>query len=211
VPLGSRVALGDPGPMAVPVDFWLDLASSYSYLAAARIEAAAASAAVPLRWRPFALGPIFAANGWTTSPFNLQPHKGRYMWRDLERLTGELGLPFKRPSVFPRHSVLALRVALVGVDRGFGPAFIRAALAANFAEDRDIGAATVVDELCAELGLDGPSLRAECESPAYRPRLRAATAAAAACGIFGAPSFTVGEELFWGNDRLEQALAWARR
>lgn len=197
--------------MAVPVDFWLDLASSYSYLAASRIEAAAAAVEVPVRWRPFALGPIFAANGWTTSPFNLQPQKGRYMWRDLERLAGELGLPFKRPSVFPRHSILALRVALVGVGRGFGPGFMRAVLTANFAQDREIGEPAVLDEVCAELGLDGPALRAESESPVYRPQLRAATAAAEAAGIFGAPSFTVGEELFWGNDRLEQALAWARR
>ena len=197
--------------MAAIVDFWLDLASSYSYLAAARAEPLAAAAGVTLRWRPFTLGPIFAANGWTTSPFNLQPQKGRYMWRDLERQCAELGLPFRRPPQFPQNSVLALRVALVALERGVGPAFMRAVLRANFGEDRDLAAPAVIDELCAALGQDGPALRAEAESPPWRPRLRAATEEAAARGIFGAPSFIVGDELFWGNDRLEAALAWARR
>ncbi|HET7505981.1 MAG TPA: DsbA family protein, partial [Kofleriaceae bacterium] len=95
------------------------------------------------------------------------------------------------------------------VERGWGPRFIRAALAANFAADRDIASPDVIDEILADLGLDGPALRAEAESPAHRPALRAATERAAALGIFGAPTFVVGDELFWGNDRLERALAWA--
>jgi 2-hydroxychromene-2-carboxylate isomerase len=193
------------------IDFWLELASTYTYLAAARIGPAAAAAAVDVRWRPFSLGPIFAASGWATSPFNLQPAKGRYMWRDLERQCDALGLPFRRPSEFPRNSVLALRVALVGVERGFAPAFCQAVLRANFGEDRDIAAPAVLDEICGALGLDGPALRAEAESPAHKPRLRAAIGEAQVRGVFGAPSFIVGDELFWGNDRLEQALAWAQR
>jgi 2-hydroxychromene-2-carboxylate isomerase len=193
------------------VDFWLELASTYTYLSVFRAEPLAAARGVQLRWRPFSLGPIFAANGWDTSPFNLQPNKGRYMWRDVERLAGELGLPFRKPSLFPRNTVLALRVALVGVERGWGPAFIRAAMRANFAEDRDVAVPTVVDELLAELGLDGPAIRAEAESPAWRPRLRAETEEAGRLDIFGAPTFMVGREMFWGNDRLEQALSWAVR
>jgi 2-hydroxychromene-2-carboxylate isomerase len=191
------------------VDFWLDLASTYTYLAAARIEGLTAASGVAVRWRPFTLGPIFAARGWTTSPFNLQPDKGRYMWRDLERSTAALGLPLRRPSVFPRNSVPSMRVALLGCEREWGPAFARAVLRANFGEDRDIADAAVLDALLGELGLDGPAVRAEADSPAWRPRLRAETEQAASLGIFGAPTFMVGDEMFWGNDRLEQALAWA--
>jgi 2-hydroxychromene-2-carboxylate isomerase len=174
-----------------------------------RIEPLAAAAGVEVRWRPFTLGPIFAAVGWETSPFEIYPDKGHYMWRDVEREAAAIGVALCRPSAFPRNSVLAARVALVGVERGWGPRFIRAAFAANFADDRDIAAPEVVDELLGGLGLDGPALRAEAEGP-YRPALRAATERAVQLRIFGAPTFLVGDEMFWGNDRLERALAWAR-
>src|SRR4030095_6040636 len=85
----------------------------YSYPAALRVEARCHAAAVPLQWRPFLLCPIFAAQGWNDSPFNIYPIKGRYMWRDLERLCGEYGLPLRRPSVFPRNGLLAARIACV--------------------------------------------------------------------------------------------------
>jgi 2-hydroxychromene-2-carboxylate isomerase len=192
------------------LELWCELASTYTYLTVMRVEEAASAAGVELRWQPFTLGPIFAASGWSNSPFEIYPAKGRYMWRDVEREAAALGLAWKRPSQFPRNSVPASRVALLGVERGWGPAFIRAALTANFAHDRDIAHAEVLDSVLGELGLDGPAVRAEAESPAFRPKLRAATEQAMARGIFGAPTFAVGDELFWGNDRLERALAWAR-
>jgi len=195
--------------MAV-LEFWCEIASTYTYLAAMRIEAVAAAAGVEVRWQPFSLGPIFAAVGWSNSPFEIYPAKGRYMWRDVAREADALGIAMRRPSVFPRNSILASRVALVGVARGWGPRFIRAALAANFADDRDIASPDVIDDLLAGLGLDGPALRAEAEGPEHRPALRAATERAVAHHIFGAPTFMVGDEMFWGNDRLERALAWAR-
>jgi 2-hydroxychromene-2-carboxylate isomerase len=191
------------------LDFWCELGSPYSYLAATRIDELAGAAGVEVRWRPFALGPIFAAVGWSTSPFVVYPDKGRYLWRDVEREAQALGVVMQRPSQFPRNSVLAARVALLGVQRGWGPAFVRAALAANFADDRDIASPEVIDDLLAGLGLPGGALRAEAEGP-YRPALRAATEHAVALRIFGAPTFMVGDEMFWGNDRLERALAWAR-
>ena len=190
------------------IEMWCELASPYTYLAAMRIDELAAAAGVEVAWRPFSLGPIFAAVGWSTSPFEIYPAKGRYMWRDVEREAAALGLPMRRPSAFPRNTVAAARVALLGVERGWGPQFIRAALAANFADDRDLAVPGTIDELLTELGLD-PALRGEAESPTYRPLLRAATERAAALGIFGAPMFVVGSELFWGNDRLERALAYA--
>src|SRR5512147_3041977 len=103
-----------------------------------RIERAAAEREVYLEWRPFLLGPIFAAQGWRDSPFNIYPAKGRYMWRDLERICARLDLPLRRPSVFPRNGLLAARVALLGAGESWGPAFVRATYHANFAEDLDI-------------------------------------------------------------------------
>jgi 2-hydroxychromene-2-carboxylate isomerase len=192
------------------IDFWYELASPYSYLAAARIDALAAAAGVTVAWRPFLLGPIFAARGWSTSPFVLYPDKGRYMWRDVEREAAHQGVPFRRPSIFPVHSVLAARVALLGVREGFVAPFSRAAFAACFADDRDLARDDVIDDVLAGIGLDGPAVRARAIAPAHKARLRAETERAAALGIFGAPTFVVGGELYWGNDRLERALAAAR-
>ena len=86
------------------MDFWYEFASTYSYLAAMRAEPMALSAGVRLRWRPFLLGPIFAAQGWNNSPFNIYPAKGRYMWRDMERICAARGLAFRRPDPFPQNT-----------------------------------------------------------------------------------------------------------
>ncbi len=117
-----------------PLDFYLEFASTYSYPAAMRIGALADAAGVAVRWRPFLLGPIFKAQGWDNSPFNIYPAKGRYMWRDLERVCGRLGLPFRRPDPFPQPSLLAARIAHAGLDAGWGEAFCRAVYAAEFGE-----------------------------------------------------------------------------
>ena len=98
------------------LEFWYEFASTYSYLSAMRIEALATAAGVAVEWKPFLLGPIFKAQGWDTSPFNLYPAKGRYMMRDLERLTAERGLRFARP-LFHR-TLVAARRPLVGGDEG---------------------------------------------------------------------------------------------
>src|SRR5512134_2148746 len=111
--------------MPALVHFWFEFASTYSYVAASRIEAAAQEAGVPLRYEPFLLGPIFGAQGWNDSPFNLYPVKGRYMWRDLERICSDLGIPMRRPSRFPRKGLLAARVACHAQDQPWVPEFVR--------------------------------------------------------------------------------------
>ena len=93
-------------------EFWYEFASTYSYPAALRVAALAEERGVSVAWRPFLLGPIFAAQGWRDSPFNIYPAKGRYMWRDLERTCDAMGVPLKRPEPFPQPSLLAARVAL---------------------------------------------------------------------------------------------------
>ena len=195
---------------AAPLEFWFEFASTYSYPAAARIEAAAAAAGVPIAWRPFLLGPIFRAQGWNDSPFNLYPAKGRYMWRDLARVCASLELPLRQPSTFPRNGLLAARVACRFADEPWCPAFVRGVYRANFAEDRDISDPTVLASCLTAIGQ--PAAERIAAANAEKERLRAQTDRAIALGIFGAPSFTVGDELFWGNDRLEAALEfWKQR
>jgi 2-hydroxychromene-2-carboxylate isomerase len=191
------------------LDFWYDLASTYSYVAAMRIEALGAEADVEIRWRPFLLGPIFKAQGWLDSPFNLFPTKGRYMLRDLERTCGAANLPFRLPNPFPQRSITAVRIALIALDEGWGVDFTKRAFAAEFGEGRDIGDRSVLTSLIAELGQDPDRVLALAESPDNKVRLRRETETAQTLGVFGAPSFiTEDGELFWGNDRLKDALEW---
>jgi len=193
------------------IGFWYEFASTYSYLAAMRIEDVAAAAGMTVIWKPFLLGPVFAQQGWKDSPFNLYPVKGRYMWRDLERLCEAAGLPFKKPSQFPRNGLLAARVALVAADEGWCPAFTRAVYRANFAEDADIASWEVLAPIVASLDKDPQAVYELALSSKNKDRLKAQTEEAVRLGIFGAPSFLVRGELFWGNDRLEQAIAWSLR
>src|SRR5882724_403663 len=142
--------------MPATVDFWFDFASTYSYVSAMRIALLAQAGDVRVRFRPFLLGPIFKAQGWTTSPFNLYPAKGRHMWRDLERLCAELGLPFRRPDPFPQNSLLAARVALAGLDDDWGEDFVRAVFRVQFGEGRSIAEAATLGDILAALKADAP-------------------------------------------------------
>jgi 2-hydroxychromene-2-carboxylate isomerase len=194
------------------VEFWYEFASTYSYPAAMRIERLAQDAGVAVRWRPFLLGPIFKEFGWTDSPFNIFAAKGRYMWRDLARICEGEGLPLKLPPVaFPQNGLKAARLALVGEAQGWTPPFTRAVFLANYAEQRDISDDGTLAAILAALGVDADAALAEANTTPVKGRLKQQTEEAARRGIFGAPSFTIGDELFWGNDRLEAALAWAKR
>jgi 2-hydroxychromene-2-carboxylate isomerase len=194
------------------LDFFFEFGSTYSYLAAMRVDDLARTAGTIVRWRPILLGPIFQTQGWNDSPFNLYPQKGRYMWRDLERLTVELGLPFRRPDPFPQSSLLTARVALVGLAENWGEAFCRAAFTAEFGDGRQIADKTVIADLLQGLGVAPQSVLERAHSDEIKAKLRAETEFARVLGVFGAPTFVTADgELFWGNDRLEQALSWARR
>ena len=193
-----------------PIDFWFEFASTYSYLAVSRLGSVAEAAGVEVRWQPFLLGPIFKAQGWNDSPFNLQPAKGRYMWRDMERLCEGYGLPFQRPSQFPRNGLLAARVACAGLAEPWLPDFVAATFAANFGHDRDISDPEVLAGILDAVGVDGEATLGQAATPDVKKRLREQTERAVELGIFGAPSFVVGDELFWGNDRLGDAIAWSR-
>src|SRR3954452_5241172 len=194
------------------LDFWFDFASTYSYLAAARIRRLAEAASVQVHFRPFLLGPIFKAQGWDTSPFNLYEAKGRYMWRDMARLAAEQSLPFRRPDPFPQNSLLPARVALVGLTQGWGEDFTVAVFHAQFVEDGRIDEPRTLTEILTHLNIDGAAALDAAQSDEIKLALRQQTEQAQRLGVFGAPTFTTNDgELFWGNDRLEQALAWATR
>jgi 2-hydroxychromene-2-carboxylate isomerase len=188
--------------------FWFEFASTYSYPAAMRIESLAAEHGVAISWRAFLLGPIFHAQGWNDSPFNIYPVKGRYMWRDLERICQAHEIPLRRPSQFPRNGLLAARVACWFSEAPWVPAFVRNVYSANFAEDLDIAAPATLVRCLEAADQDAAVILEAAQSPEAKARLRARSDEAVQLGIFGAPSFVVGDELFWGHDRLGDALRW---
>ncbi len=193
------------------LEFWYDFASTYSYLSAMRIEEVARAAGVEIAYRPFLLGPIFKAQGLTTSPFVLNPAKGRYMARDIARIATARGLAFHVPEPFPAHSLAAARIGLVAEEDGWIGAFTQAIFAAEFGERADISAHETLARIVADLGEDPARVVARANSDEIKSALRTRTEAAAEKGIFGAPTFiTEDGELFWGDDRLDAALAWAK-
>jgi 2-hydroxychromene-2-carboxylate isomerase len=194
----------------VNLTFWYDFASTYSYLAAMRAGQACEQAGVALTYKPFLLGPIFhELQGIKDSPFNVQPVRGKYMWRDIERLCAKYGLPFVKQTVFPRNSVLAARVALCAGE-AIGP-LTKAIFSANFAQDRDINDPEVLRQIVESIGGDGKQALELSQTAEVKAQLRANTTEAQRLGIFGAPDFIAGGELFFGHDRMDDAIAWARQ
>lgn len=199
--------------MPRPVTFWFEFASTYSYLSAMRIDVEAEARGVEVVWKPFLLGPIFKAQGWDSSPFSIYPDKGANMWRDLARRAEKYGLPFNRAAekLFPQHSVLAARVAIVGLQASWGRAYCRAVYQAQFVEGRDISDRAVIAACIDAAGGMADDALARAERDTAKAALRANVEDARSRRVYGAPSFIVDDELFWGDDRLEDALDWANR
>jgi 2-hydroxychromene-2-carboxylate isomerase len=192
------------------IDFWYEFASTYSFLAAERIEALAEARGIRLRWRPFLLGPLLKAQGYSDTPFNLYPDKGRYMWRDMERWTARLGLPLHRPTPFPQHGLLAARIALALPDEA-RPAFTKAVFKRQFCAGESISDEAVLAEIVRTIGADFEPVLTTVHTPLVKDALKRQTQEAERLGIFGAPMLITSDgEMFWGNDRLEEALDWER-
>jgi 2-hydroxychromene-2-carboxylate isomerase len=196
--------------MHPPIECWFEFGSNYSYLSTMRIEALARRASVPLHWKPFLLGPIFRELGWQSSPFAEQKEKGEYVWRDMARRAAKYGIPFTRPSAFPRRALLPMRVALLGAQQAWMGEYCRRIMLRNWSEDADIDDAGTVLAALEGLVAEPEAVLREAEGEANKAALRAQTAAARRLGLFGAPTFIVQGELFWGDDRLEDALEFAQ-
>ena len=193
------------------LEFWFDFGSNYSYLSAMRIEALAHAAGVTIAWRPFLLGVIYRELGWKEPPFVTQIEKGRYAWMDTKRQAKKYGIEFNMPSVFPRVAVLPSRVATLGADQPWIAAFCKNVMRQNWVLDQDIN--DPVQVLAALSGLvdDPEQVLEEAQSDANKLKLREQTQLARNKGIFGAPTFFAGQEMFWGDDRLEDAIGSLER
>lgn len=194
--------------MAEPIDFYFDFSSPYGYLASTQIDALAGKHGRTVTWRPFLLGAAFKTTG--QRPLTEQPLRGPYSLHDFHRSARLLGVPFKMPEPFPFPSLVACRAFywLADGDAAGAKKLARAVYAAAFADGRDVRSVEAVAALAAPLGIDPDALRAACDDPAVKDRLRAATEDAMARGVFGSPFFIVDGEPFWGHDRLQQLDRW---
>ena len=202
----SSTVTSEPSP---EIEFWFEFGSNYSYLSVMRIEDEGRRHGVRIVWKPFLLGPIFRALGMENSPFVLQKEKGAYVWQDMVRQCRKYGLRWVKPSTFPRLGVLPLRVALLGVEQPWIGAFCRQVMELNFVLDQDINQPERLAPILTELGLPASDILDQAQAESTKARLREQTDAARDRGIFGAPTFFVGTEMFWGNDRLDDALLFA--
>jgi len=199
----------EPSEQSPEIEFWFEFGSNYSYLSVMRIEDEARRRGVRIAWKPFLLGPIFRALGFENSPFVLQKEKGAYVWQDMARQCRKYGLRWTQPSTFPRLGVLPLRVALLGAERPWIGAFCRKVMELNWALDQDINQPEPLARILAELGLPAAAILDQAQAEPTKTLLREQTEQARVRGIFGAPTFFVGTEMFWGNDRLDDALLFA--
>jgi 2-hydroxychromene-2-carboxylate isomerase len=194
--------------MAGALDFFFFYGSTYTYLTAMRIEETAARAGVSVRWRPFNVRQIMIEQN--NIPFRGKPMKMRYMWRDIERRAAHYGIPYLKEPPYPVDPEnLANRVGVLAATQGWCPAYTKATYRAWFIDGKGPGDPDEVAALLNGLGKDAGAVIAEANGQAVRDKYDAETEAARTLGIFGSPTFVVNDEVFWGDDRLDDALAWA--
>ena len=191
------------------IDFWFSTGSTYTYLTVSRLPAIAKATGVRFNWRPFSVRSIMREQN--NIPFQGKPVKSAYMWRDIERRAGLHGLPIRVPAPYPlKEFDLANRLAVLGVAEGWGIDYIQASYRRWFVDGQEPGVEPNLSASLGDVGQD-PSLTVErAGSHDVAARYDAATEEAKKLGIFGSPTFAVGGELFWGDDRLDDALSWFR-
>jgi 2-hydroxychromene-2-carboxylate isomerase len=153
--------------------------------------------------------PIFAAQGRERGPFVPYPDKLEYMWRDLERRAMLFGIEYRRPTLYPPNTRVTTRVGLVAAREGWCEAFTRAVFRLHWVEGVNISTDENLDLAITSCGQETARVLAQATQPDIEDALALQTERAKSLKLFGAPSFVVGDELFWGDDRLEEAIDWA--
>ena len=196
--------------MRAQIEFWFAVGSTYTYLSVMRLTDVAHRTATEFTWRPFNLRDITIEQN--NRPFVGKPIKARYMWRDIERRAAMHGLPVRVPAPYPLTDVrLANLVAVIGVNEGWCADYTKATYRRWFQDGLEAGAEPNLSDSLREIGQDPARVIAEAKTEAAESALRQATDRARALGIFGSPTFAVGDEIFWGDDRLDDAIAWCQR
>ena len=190
------------------IDFWFSIGSTYSYLTVMRLAEVERTAGVDFQWRPFNVRHVMIEQN--NIPFKDKPVKTAYMWRDIERRAERYGLSPKIPAPYPLPElVLANLVATLGAEEGWIEEYVCATYQRWFEKGEPAGEEPNISESLEEIGCDPNQVLAAAQSERITSALSAATSEAMELGVFGSPTFVVEGEVFWGDDRLDDAVAWA--
>lgn len=191
------------------IEFFFFIGSTYSYLSVARAEERAALEGVELVWRPFSVRTLMREQN--NVPFATKPVKMKYMWRDLERRAARFGVPFEGIPPYPIDAnETANHVATLAAREGWCREFTQSAYRTWFLQKQDPGTPESLRSILKSLGRDADDCLARAVDDETKQAYLAATERARQLGLFGSPTFVVGTEIFWGDDRLDDALAWCR-
>jgi 2-hydroxychromene-2-carboxylate isomerase len=192
---------------AAQIDFWFTMGSTYSFLSVMRLAEVERSTGITFRWRPFHL--LVILQEMKHVPFADKPVKSAYMWRDIERRAAMYGIPAQLPAPYPaKQSVMANLVATVGMREGWGADFVRAAYRRWFQLGQETGSQPNVSGSLRDIEQNPARVLALAGSEEAKEALALETDTAKELGIFGSPTFAVDRELFWGDDRLKDAISW---
>lgn len=195
--------------MAAMIDFWFSIGSTYTYLTVMRIDARCAEARVAVRYRPYDVRTVMLEQ--KNIPFANKPVKTAYMWRDMERRAAMYGLPINVPAPYPLADLArANRIALMAQDEGWLDSYLQTTYRLWFQDGLIAGEGENLDLSVAGSAKSVASVIAAASTEAMIDRLASETAECMALGVFGSPSFVVNGEVFWGDDRLDDAIAWAK-
>lgn len=193
--------------MDQPIDFWFSIGSTYTYLSVMRLAEVQRASGVRFNWRPFNVRTIMMEQN--NRPFVGKPVKTAYMWRDIERRAERYGLPIRVPAPYPLQEMeLANRVAALGAREGWCADYTVATYRRWFQQGLEPGSEPNLSDSLREIGQDPGRVLALARSSDIGDALTAAVDTARALNVFGSPSFIVGDEVFWGDDRLDDALHW---
>ncbi|MCF3595732.1 2-hydroxychromene-2-carboxylate isomerase [Rhodobacteraceae bacterium LMO-12] len=191
------------------IDFWFSIGSTYSYLTVMRLAEVEGTSGIRFRWRPFNVRHVMIEQN--NIPFKDKPVKSAYMWRDIERRAKRYGLSPKSPAPYPLPGlVLANQIAIVGVEDGWVEDYVRATYRRWFENGEAAGEEPNLSASLKEIGCDPDEVLAAAQTQRTVDQLETATDEAMNLGVFGSPTFAVGQELFWGDDRLDDAIHWAK-
>jgi 2-hydroxychromene-2-carboxylate isomerase len=191
-----------PATPAALIEFYFDYGSPFSYLADARLPAIAGRTGAAIVYRPMLLGAVLKATG-NASPMTV-PAKARYMGRELERWAKDYGVPFERnPFPFLANTLRLMRGAMASRKLGVFDRYHPAVFSAAWGHPVDLGDDAAFRAVLLGAGIDPAELFRSIDDPGTKDELRQATELAVDRGVFGAPTFFVGDDMFWGNDRLD--------
>ncbi|MBD1144363.1 DsbA family protein [Pelagibacterales bacterium SAG-MED37] len=193
------------------IDFYFSIGSTYTYLTVTRILDVEKKHQIKFNWKPFSVRVIMKEMDNIPFPKD-KINKVNYMWRDIERRAEGYGFFAKTPVPYPLSEFdLANQIAILGLDKGWGTDYIRLTYKKWFQEGKEPAIDPSISEICKELGLNKDEIISRAKSEIFEKKYMSNTDSARKKKVFGSPSFIVENEIFWGDDRMEDAINWAKK